>query len=346
VIAVSATALALIVLAGVARCWTWIRGRSIESAGVWGVTGEAALAAGIVGVVVSSGIGFVWFWRGAADAVLGEVRAVRVDADGVIAHRPGKPTPSRAEVDARRRTANLVEELSIGLGRPVPELWVTDDPTPNALSMRSSTRRAICVTSGVASLTRDELEAMLAHEMGHLWALDAQWVGSGMVALARGRRAGLVLMTAGAVMLFLLVTGATTGGRILWSTGLFAIALMVLGAGCTPILRRLELSMRRHADEIADVAAVRLARNPGSLAALCARLAEDDEPVRTAGWRSELMWFEMVEAADLAGEVDPTAPARTRLELVERALAAYATAGEAVPEASRDRFTRWLDGHP
>lgn len=344
-IAVSTTAVALIVVAGVARCWTWIRGRSIESAGVWGVAGETALAAGVVGVVLSFGIGFVWFWRGAVDAVLGEVGAIRVDADGVIAHRSGKPTPSRAEVDARRRTANLVEELSIGLGRPAPELWVTDDPTPNALSMRSSRRRAICVTSGVASLPRDELEAMLAHEMGHLWALDAHWVGSGMVALARGRRAGLVLMTAGAVLLFLLVAGAVNGGRVLWSTGLFAIALTVLGASCTPILRRLELSMRRHADEIADVAAVRLARNPGALADLCARLAEDDTPVRTAGWRSELMWFEMVEAADLAGEVDPTAPVRTRRELVERAIAAYATAGAAVPEASRDRFTEWLEGH-
>ena len=70
------------------------------------------------------------------------------------------------------------------LGRPVPELWVTKDQVPNALSMRSSSRRVVCTTSGVALLSRDQLEAMLAHELGHVWARDAHWVGSGMVALA------------------------------------------------------------------------------------------------------------------------------------------------------------------
>ena len=257
--------------------------------------------------------------------------------------RPSGSTSPKG--DGQRRTMNLLEELSIGLGRPIPELWVTKDEIPNALSMRSSKRRVVCTTSGVSSLSRDELEAMLAHELGHVWALDAHWVASGMVALARGRRAGLILLTSGAVMLVLLLAGWRSVG-ILWSTSLFAVALMVLGAISVSLLRRLEMNMRRNADVIADVAAVKLARNPGSLAALCARLAENDGEVVSAGWRSELMWFEMVEAADLAGDKDPDAKMRTRRELVERALAAYAEAGEDVPAEHGERFERWLADHP
>lgn len=330
VIALSAAMLALVLLAGVARAWTWVRRRDIESAGIWGFATEAVVGAGLIAVVISFAIFFWWFWTGSIAVVLTEVRAVRVE-------------DPRGE--GQRRTMNLLEELSVGLGRPVPELWVTDDEVPNALSMRSSMRRVVCTTSGVASLSRDQLEAMLAHELGHVWALDAHWVGSGMVALARGRRAGLILLTTGAVMLFLLLAGWRSFG-LAWGATLFALALMVLGAVCTSILRRLEMSMRRNADVIADVAAVGLARNPGSLADLCARLAELDDDVVSAGWRSELMWFEMVEAADLAGDKDPTAKVRTRRELVQRAIAAYAAAGQDIPEAHRARFEQWLEDHP
>jgi hypothetical protein len=58
------------------------------------------------------------------------------------------------------------------------------------------------------------------------------------------------------------------------------------------------------------------------------------------------MWFEMVEAADLAGDKDPAARVRTRRELVDRAVAAYAEAGEDVPAEHGERFDRWLADHP
>ncbi len=343
VIALSASMLAIIVVGGIARFWTWIRNRDIGSAGIWGIATETALASGALAVVSSFAIVFWWFWTGSVDAVMAEVNATRVGATEV---RQGRSSGTRAEVDQQRRTLNLLEELSIGLGRPVPELWVTSDETPNALSMRSTKRRVVCTTTGVGSLSRDELEAMLAHEMGHLWAHDAHWVTSGMVAIARARRAGMILLTIGAVMLFMLIGAAWNGAGILWSTMLFALALMVLGSICTPLLRRLEMGMRRNADEIADVAAVKLSRNPGSLAALCAVLAEDERHVLATSWRSELLWFEMVEAADLAGDTDPEAPLRTRRELVERARAAYAEAGEPVPEEYQRQFEAWLAKHP
>jgi hypothetical protein len=67
--------------------------------------------------------------------------------------------------------------------------------------------------------------------------------------------------------------------------------------------------------------------------------------VLATSWRSELLWFEMVEAPDLAGEADPEAPMRTRRELIERARAAYAAAGEPVPDEFQRQFQVWLAKH-
>jgi hypothetical protein len=97
------------------------------------------------------------------------------------------------------------------------------------------------------------------------------------------------------------------------------------------------MAVRRSADEIADVLAVRLAKNPASLGAVCSRLALDDTRVASTGWRSELLWFEAVETSEF--EADPTVLAaemesfrvRSRTELVRRAAMAYATAGVPLP---------------
>lgn len=61
VIALSTAVLALIVLGGIARFWTWLRNRSIEDAGVWEVAGETMFASAVLAIVISFGIFFRWF---------------------------------------------------------------------------------------------------------------------------------------------------------------------------------------------------------------------------------------------------------------------------------------------
>ena len=87
----------------------------------------------------------------------------------------GRPwcTLSRHVVRASHHLGRAAGLGQGALGRPVPELWVTKDQVPNALSMRSSSRRVVCTTSGVALLSCDRLEATPAHELGHVWAQDA-----------------------------------------------------------------------------------------------------------------------------------------------------------------------------
>lgn len=312
IFAVTAAALVLLVLAGMARFWSWATKGSFTDSPVWSWAPGGVAAIAVAAVVVSFLGAFWYFWWGASPQVLAEVEA--------------RPVAEGYEV-----LRNVVEALSIGIGKPAPELYMADDPVPNALSLRSRKRRILVITSGCSELGRDQLEAMCAHELGHLWATDAHWVTSGMVALARAGRLGTLLSWIGTVVVLGVMYVAYEGHSLLWATGLFGLGLLVLGGLSKFLLRKLELGVRRRADEIADVAAVMLAKNPESLGSVCARLAAIDDRVGRTGWRSELMWFELVEVSDPGdGEVSGL-NARSRRELVDRAIAAYATANVPVP---------------
>ena len=315
VFAVTAAGVVAIALGAAARFWSWVSGTGFDDFALWSwLPGGAAALAGLA-VIVSFLGAFWYFWWGASPQVLREIGAQPLARE----HGPV--------------LYNVVEALSIGIGRPMPDLCVVDDPAPNALSLRGRRRRVLVVTRGCADLGRDELEAVCAHELGHLWADDAHWVTSGMVALARASRFGRLLLVLGMAVLILAAYVTLEGHAFLWGVGLTGLALVVLGFLSSSVLRRLELSVRRHADEIADVAAINLAKNPTALGAACAQLAAHGGRVTRTGWRCELMWFELLE------ESDPTDPrgeelnARSHRELVDRAVAAYATAKVPLPES-------------
>lgn len=332
VFALTAAALVMIVIGAIARTWSWLTNEDYFDVPVWSVAPGGAIALAGLTVVVSFGGAFWHFWRGSETRVLREIGAAPLN-------------PERAAV-----VYNVVEALSIGLGVQPPRLWVCDDPVPNAISARSSRSWSLCVTSGCEALPRDELEALCAHELAHLSAADAHWVSSGMVALARARRFGSRVLGLGIVLIVLVGLVAHYVDIFLWSTGLVAVLLIVLGTLSHSVLRKLELSVRHHADEIADVVAIKLARNPSSLGSLCARLAANAGRVRRTGWRSELLWFEAVEAELESGGVQfggegasniaaaMGAEARGRSELVKRAVAAYAEARLPLPPAVQALF--------
>ncbi len=318
VFALTAAGLTIVAALAVARSSTWFSGTDLDDAPVWTWAPGGAAVLALLAVVVSFAGAFQFFWRGAADQVLREVGAVPL--------RPGAFPEYR----------NVVESLCIGLGTTMPDLYVCDEPVPNAISMRSSRHRVLCVTWGCSELPRDELEALCAHELGHLTAPDAHWVASGLVALSRARRFADGVLGLGVALVALVGWLAWYVEIYLWVTGLIALALLVLGWISHSVTRRLELSVRHHADEIADVVAIRLARNPAALGAVCARLAQDSRRVERTGSRSELLWFETVEELDEPSEeVSAAAEHRSRSTLIDRALAAYATARVPVPEVLR-----------
>lgn len=69
---------------------------------------------------------------------------------------------------------SLVTNLSQQAGKPVPNLYVSPSPQPNAFATgRSPQHAAVCVNQGLIDLlSRDEMEGVLAHELSHVYNRD------------------------------------------------------------------------------------------------------------------------------------------------------------------------------
>jgi heat shock protein HtpX len=169
----------------------------------------------------------------------------------------------------------LVEALALGDGLPTPAVYVVDDPSPNAFATGlSPSRAAVTVTSGLlAVLDREELEAVLAHELSHIKNYDTRLllVVSTLIGLA-GLLASLVWRSA----LFTRPRGRD-GNQIMLLT-LAAGALLSVVAFLIGPLIRLALSRRREA--LADASAVQLCRNPAGLIRALRKLQANNAPLR------------------------------------------------------------------
>src|SRR5207247_7445191 len=89
-------------------------------------------------------------------------------------------TGARAIVDPtdpqEKQLVNVVEEMAIAAGIPRPRIWIVDDPDPNAFATGTDPLHAhVAVTRGLLALcTRDELQAVVGHELGHVKNLDVR----------------------------------------------------------------------------------------------------------------------------------------------------------------------------
>ena len=69
---------------------------------------------------------------------------------------------------------NIVENLSITAGLPMPRVFIVNDPAPNAFATgRDPEHAVVAVTSGLLQiLDRTELEGVIAHELAHVGNRD------------------------------------------------------------------------------------------------------------------------------------------------------------------------------
>ena len=72
------------------------------------------------------------------------------------------------------RLYRIVENLSITLGVPTPKIYLIEDPAPNAFATGRDPKHAVvAATTGILEIMDDsELEAVMAHEMGHVQNYD------------------------------------------------------------------------------------------------------------------------------------------------------------------------------
>src|SRR3712207_5098564 len=134
-------------------------------------------------VVLGYVIGYAWIGD-PVGALVGLVAAFALGTiSGLVSYFAGDKmvlAASRAKEithgDAPR-LFNVVEEMTIAGGLPMPKVYIIQDSAPNAFATgRDPEHASVAVTSGLLDkLNRDELQGVIAHEMAHVGNLDIRY---------------------------------------------------------------------------------------------------------------------------------------------------------------------------
>ena len=234
------------------------------------------LTAGLLGGVIAAGaVAFAWF--AADNVVLSALRAREPNADH----------PREGQLPG------IVESVALAADIPVPEVYVIDDPSPNALATgRTPEKGVVAFTTGLLEkMSRPQVEAVAAHEVSHIANRDS------MVGVVAAVLVGVVLIVARFALRLLFYGGARRrgGGRQSGGPGpliLVGLVILIL-APLFAMLLRFAVSRRR--ESLADANAVRLTRNPDAMIGALEVLAGDDTQVDFAHGLSSHLWIEEPE---------------------------------------------------
>jgi heat shock protein HtpX len=168
---------------------------------------------------------------------------------------------------------NVVEEMAIAAGVPMPRVYLIQDAAPNAFATgRDPQHAAVAITSGLRTkLTRDELQGVIAHEMSHVRNYDIRLM------LLLAVLVGTIVMLADLFrqMLWFGPGVRGRGGRSRdrddrGGGGVLILVLVILAlllALLAPLLAQLiQLAVSRQREYLADASAVELTRYPQGLA--------------------------------------------------------------------------------
>lgn len=236
----------------------WVADVLRGGGGGWAPFVRAAVLCGVLGALTGSALF-------AVSLVRSEHRVTET-----VGVRPRTGGHGREE-----QVRNLVDGLAIAAGVSPPTTAVIPDPAPNCLTVGRGPGTAwLVMTTGLLdALPRDELEAVLAFEMGRI--------------AARSVSLDTVVYAATGVA-FGVWVGAFDGldelSLVLVPVAVIATPLIGLGV----LLRR--AAMRSQA-RISDGLAVSYCRNPAALLAALRRLEADGRVVRTAEAGSAYLWF-------------------------------------------------------
>ena len=190
------------------------------------------------------------------------------------------------------RLYNVVEEMSIASGLPkVPDVYIIDDPALNAFATgRNPEKASVAITSGLLqTLNRDELQGVMAHEIGHIKNRDVM-----LMAVAAVMLGAIVLLSWYASRALFFTGGGRRrsgggggggGGAIIAIVGLVLIIL-------APIFAQLiQLAISRRREYLADASSALYTRYPEGLASALEKLASSPTPVRSANKATAPMYI-------------------------------------------------------
>lgn len=169
---------------------------------------------------------------------------------------------------------NIVENLSITAGLPMPKVYIVDDPAPNAFATgRNPEHGVVAVTTGLLEiLDKNELEGVVAHEMAHIGNRD------------------ILVMTVAVVLAGFIAILADFFMRALWFGGdnnrdrhPVVLVVAIVGIMLAPVAAQLiKMTISRKREYLADASGALLTRYPEGLASALEKISSYTGPMKSA----------------------------------------------------------------
>lgn len=182
---------------------------------------------------------------------------------------------------------NIVENLSIAAGLPMPKVYIVYDMSPNAFATgRNPEHASIAVTEGLLKvLNRSELEGVLAHELSHIGNYD-MLISTAVVVLV-----GFVSLISD-WFLRSAFWGRSRDSEEKGNTGLILFILGIVLAILSPIIATLiQLAISRKREFLADASGAILTRYPEGLANALQKIGKYGMPMATANNATAHLWI-------------------------------------------------------
>jgi len=239
------------------------------------------------------------------------------------------------------RLYNIVEEMTIASGLPkMPEVYVIDDPGLNAFATgRNPEKASVAVTTGLLQkLNRDELQGVIAHEIGHVKNRDTFLMAIGGIML------GAIVILAYYASRVMFYGGMARGRRSVAGGGgsgqliiiIVGLALLILA----PLAARLlYFSLSRKREYLADASSALYTRYPEGLASALEKISGSTTQVKSANNATAPMYIvnPFRKAKRAASDLTSTHPSTADRIRVLRAMggASYRDYQAAFKEAHR-----------
>lgn len=179
-------------------------------------------------------------------------------AESLGAYPVSKSTPKPQE----RQLLNIVEEVSVASGLPMPAVYILPNEQINAFAAGTTPENAcICVTTGcLRTLNRDEQQAVIGHEFGHIYNADMR-LSMRLAAMLMGF---FIIFYVALRLLQFTPSRRDEGGK---GSPSIIIALILVGAGALSWVagKILAAMVSRQREYLADASSVQFTRNPDAL---------------------------------------------------------------------------------
>ena len=183
---------------------------------------------------------------------------------------------------------DLVQEVTIASGLPMPKVAIVIDSAPNAFATgRNPEHALIAFTTGILdAMDRDQLQGVIAHEMAHVANRDT------LVSAVAATTAGAIAIVSDMLTRMMFFGGGRDRNREGGGNPLMLVVSLVILILAPLAAVMLKSAISRKRESLADATAVSFTRNPAGLRSALEVLASDSTVVQQRSTAVAHIWIE------------------------------------------------------